>query len=55
MGLANEIATAIKEYDSQYKTTHNGESLLMPISDRQVLSKYHTTVGSMLNKYIARK
>ena len=55
MGLANEIAIAIKEYDAQYKTAHNGESLLMPVSDRQVLSKYHTTVGSMLNKYIARK
>jgi hypothetical protein len=53
-GLANEIATAIKQYDAIYKS-QTGESLLMPVSDRQVLSKYHTTVGSMLNKYIARK
>lgn len=43
MGLANAIAVELQH-----------KNILVPISDRQHLSKYHTTVGSYFNKFIAR-
>lgn len=43
MGLANALAAELQKYN-----------LLVPVSDRQHLSKYHTTVGSYFNKFIAR-
>lgn len=43
MGLANAIAVELRD-----------KNVLIPISDRQHLSKYHTTVGSYFNKFIAR-
>lgn len=43
-GYANELLGELKEYDR----------LMVPYSDHQILGKLHTTVGSHLNKFIAR-
>ena len=47
MGLINEITRDIIKLQNNYKVT-------VPYSDHQMLGKVHTTVGSQLNKYIAR-
>lgn len=43
MGLTNALAVELQKYN-----------LFIPVSDRQHLAKYHTTVGSYFNKFIAR-
>jgi hypothetical protein len=47
MGLINEITRGIIKLQNEYKVT-------VPYSDHQMLGKTHTTIGSQLNKYIAR-
>ena len=50
MGLANRLSAELLEYN---KTA--SKPFIIPYSDRQFLSKYHTTTGSYFNKFIARK
>lgn len=47
MGLINEITRGIIKLQNKHKVT-------VPYSDHQMLGKTHTTIGSQLNKYIAR-
>ena len=49
MGLINEITRDIIKLQNKYKVT-----VPVPYSDHQMLGKVHTTIGSQLNKYIAR-
>ena len=50
MGLANQLSAELLNYNKSV----DGK-FIIPYSDRQFLSKYHTTTGSYFNKFIARK
>jgi hypothetical protein len=49
MGLANEIMREIRDLEKD-----GNSGFKAPYSDLQMLGKFHTTVGSFMNKYIGR-